>query len=555
MKNGKEQDYELNAPVFKLGVEENVFSKNLNQTDEIIGLHNIDVRNSNKYLENTYAKNKYDYDTTYNKMSYNQQDYISDLIADNKKELEYLELKQKERNLEIKNRQDNIKILQNQRKELKKQKLEREKLYSSLKENDIGLTKICNTFSNNNLTPSLTFSKSEFEPLIKKKQAQQVNQYELERIKNERRANLFYGEDDSDEAREYFENKKLKKEKLNILENQLLKDYSPIFSKNTMLNTENLAEMDFEKSKKNGDEIREKLEEKSIDKYKSDLNLLLRAFQQVMRILKEDFSLSDDEKAIIAEIIKYNIFSELSFSYFKTKNFISDYINDRSEKVQSYFRVFELLERIPDYELKQMVEDFLSGSEITAKIASIIIGDDASGLLKFSAKNADMNALYLKEATVYNTADELPEIYKNFLKDKINSQHLSEDTSGILFDSNSQVSKRLINNNDFREVVLNQITPEIFYLFKSYKNDIEIQYKNGIEFTYGNFKYAIRKADIINLKIDIFGNVSGDLVDTTDYNDPINDLKIVKVGYELQKENKIVPKFVIIHFSIPIEKL
>lgn len=555
MKNEKEQDYELNAPVFKLGVEENVFSKNLNQTDEIIGLHNIDVRNSNKYLENTYAKNKYDYDTTYNKMSYNKQDYISDLIADNKKELEYLELKQKERNLEIKNRQDNIKILQNQRKELKKQKLEREKLYSSLKKNDIGLTKICNTFSNNNLTSSLTFSKSEFEPLIKKKQAQQVNQYELERIKNERRANLFYGEDDYDEAKEYFKNKKIEKETLNTLENQLLKDYSPIFSKNTMFNTENLAEMDFEKSKKIGDEIREKLEEKSIDKYKSDLNLLLRAFQQVMRILKEDFSLSDDEKAIIGEIIKYNIFSELSFSYFKTKNFISDYINDRSEKVQSYFRVFELLERIPDYELKQMVEDFLSGSEITAKIASIIMGDDASGLLKFSAKNADMNALYLKEATVYNTADELPEIYKNFLKDKINSQNLSEDTSGILFDSNSQVSKRLINNNDFRKVVLNQITPEIFYLFKSYKNDIEIQYKNGIEFTYGNFKYAIRKADIINLKIDIFGNVSGDLVDTTDYNAPINDLKIVKVGYELQKENKIVPKFVIIHFSIPIEKL
>lgn len=258
MKNEKEQDYELNAPVFKLGVEENVFSKNLNQTDEIIGLHNIDVRNSNKYLENTYAKNKYDYDTTYNKMSYNQQDYISDLIADNKKELEYLELKQKERNLEIKNRQDNIKILQNQRKELKKQKLEREKLYSSLKKNDIGLTKICNTFSNNNLTPNLTFSKSEFEPLIKKKQAQQVNQYELDRIKNERRANLFYGEDDYDEAKEYFKNKKIEKEKLNTVENQLLKDYSPIFSKNTMFNTENLAEMDFEKSKKIGDEIREK---------------------------------------------------------------------------------------------------------------------------------------------------------------------------------------------------------------------------------------------------------------------------------------------------------
>lgn len=555
MVDKKEQNYGFNTPVFKLGVEENVLSFDGNQIDKLVGLHSINDKNENVYVKNKNIRNEYDYFSAAEKILDKQHNYINDLIVDNKIEIENLKSRQKEQEAEIKNREDNIKKLHDQRKNLRKEKLEREKLYSSLKKNDIGLTKINNTSGNHNLTPNLTFSKSEFVPLIKKKQAQQVMQYASDRIKNERRANLFYGEDDYEEAKEYFENKKLKKEKLNTLGNQLLKDNSPISGKNTIFNTENLAEMDFEKSKKIGESMREKLEEKSIDKYKSDLNLLLRAFQQVRRILKEDFSFSDDEKAIIGEIIKYNIFSELSFSYFKTKNFISDYINDRSEKVQSYFRVFELLERIPDYELKQMVEDFLSGSEITAKIASIIMGNDASGLLKFSAKNADMDASYLKEATVYNTADELPEIYKNFLKDKINSQNLSEDTSGILFDSNSQVSKRLINNNDFRKVIINQITPEIFYLFKSYKNDIEIQYKNGVEFTYGNFKYAIRKADIINLKIDIFGNVSGDLVDTTDYNDPTNDLKIVKVGHELQKENKIVPKFVIIHFSIPIEKL
>lgn len=171
-----------------------------------------------------------------------------------------------------------------------------------------------------------------------------------------------------------------------------------------------------------------------------------------------------------------------------------------------------------------------------------------------SSKNNDEPLIKKKQAQQVRQY-ELPDIYKNFIKDKINSQNLSENTSGILFDSNSQIAKRLINNNDFRQIIMNQITPEIFCLFKFYKNDIYIQYKDGVEFTYGNFKYAIRRADIINLKIDIFGNVSGDLVDTTDYNNPIDDLKIVKVGYELQKENKIVPKFVIIHFSIPIEKL
>lgn len=553
MADRKEQDYEFDAPVFKLGVKENVFNFDLNKIADIVGLHSISDKKSNNNLENFYTKKGYDYATTNEKMIENQHNYVDDLIADNEAELEHLKLIQQEQKSEIQNRRNNIKMLQKQRKELKKEKLQNEKLYNSLKKDKIGLAKINKTVSNSNLATNLILFKNNDEPLIKKKQAQQVREYELERIKNEKRANLFYGEDDYEEAKEYFENKKLQKENKNILKSQ--KASFPIDSKNTISNNENIAEMDFEKSKKIGDEIRENAETKSFDKYSHDLDLLSRAFRQVIKILKDDFSFSTDEKDMIDEIIKYNLFSTLTFSYFKTKKFITNYINDRCEKVHSYFYISELLEKIPDYELKQMVEDFLFGSEITAAIASSVMGKDASGLLKLSAKNADMKAFYLKDATVYNTADELPNIYKNFIKDKINSQNLSENTSGILFDSNSQIAKRLINNNDFRQVIMNQITPEIFYLFKFYKNDIYIQYKDGVEFTYGNFKYAIRRADIINLKIDIFGNVSGDLVDTTDYNNPIDDLKIVKVGYELQKENKIVPKFVIIHFSIPIEKL
>ena len=44
---------------------------------------------------------------------------------------------------------------------------------------------------------------------------------------------------------------------------------------------------------------------------------------------------------------------------------IEHYINSRYSKVKSYFRISELLERIPQEELTQMVEDFLYGSAFT----------------------------------------------------------------------------------------------------------------------------------------------------------------------------------------------
>ena len=49
-----------------------------------------------------------------------------------------------------------------------------------------------------------------------------------------------------------------------------------------------------------------------------------------------------------------------------------------------------------------------------------------------------------------------------------------------------------------------------------------------------------------NLKYDIFGNISGDLIDTTDYNEGKEEPIIVQKARELQDEDKIEPKFIII---------
>ena len=68
-----------------------------------------------------------------------------------------------------------------------------------------------------------------------------------------------------------------------------------------------------------------------------------------------------------------------------------------------------------------------------------------------------------------------------------------------------------------------------------------------------NLYYAFNKVDIHNLKYDMFGNISGDLVDITDFNGSKQEPILVQKARELQDAGIIEPKFVIVHFVIPRE--
>ena len=67
---------------------------------------------------------------------------IDGLIVNNKNEIAYLKSRQREQELEIKNRHENVKRLQEQKKAIRREERERQKLYNSLKSDNIGLTKI-----------------------------------------------------------------------------------------------------------------------------------------------------------------------------------------------------------------------------------------------------------------------------------------------------------------------------------------------------------------------------------------------------------------------------
>ena len=170
MGTNKEQKEEK-APVFKLGIEKNV---KIPEPQIIVRVE--------KELHNS----------------------IEDLIADNKAEIAYLKSRQREQELEIKNRHENVKRLQEQKKAIRREERERQKLYNTLKSDNIGLTKInVSTDKKSNYQQH----ENKVEPLIKSKQNQLVNQDERNRLKNEYRASLFYP-DDTEETKLHYEKQK-----------------------------------------------------------------------------------------------------------------------------------------------------------------------------------------------------------------------------------------------------------------------------------------------------------------------------------------------------------
>ena len=149
-KDKRQNNAEEKPPVIKGGIEKNVK----------IEVPKIDVSEIEIGLE-TLLKPK--------------RNSIEDLIADNKAEIAYLKSRQREQELEIKNRQENVKRLQEQKKARRREERERQNLYNTLKNDNIGLTKInVSTDKKSNYQQH----ENKVEPLIKSKQNQLVNQDE-----------------------------------------------------------------------------------------------------------------------------------------------------------------------------------------------------------------------------------------------------------------------------------------------------------------------------------------------------------------------------------------
>ena len=515
---------EEKAPVFKLGIEKNV---EIPEPKIIVQVE--------KELHNS----------------------IEDLIADNKAEIAYLKSRQREQEIEIKNRQENVKRLQEEKKAIRREERERQKFYNSLKREDIGLTKI--DVPRNKASNFNPLANTE-EPLIKTKQNHLVKEDERNRLKNEYRASLFYP-DDEEETKQYYEKQKQiaeqqEQEQKAQLEKQIeTRNNTKILPisdvEKTLFKNGNLAEMDFAMSKELGEKISKNEKDKFsfVDSIKksilADIDLIKRVISASYKVLKNENS--------SLEIIIEKFFKSTDERYKTLK-----------EKIKLFMgcdNFTDFIMKFDSYELEEMIRDYLGGTELSYLIARKNVGEDAATLLKISGKDANLNIPYTKDSTIYESSNYLPNKYKIVVQEKLISQNMPLQSKGILFHSNSEISIRLIDSVYLKKYIKEHIKDISFYC--SYIGSNERLFDGSIVFEKGNFYYAIRKADIRNLQFDLYGNLTGDLIDTIDFDEDNGDrslkndnsLNIVVAARNLQLKGEIEPKFIIVHFVIPPSKL
>lgn len=209
-------------------------------------------------------------------------------------------------------------------------------------------------------------------------------------------------------------------------------------------------------------------------------------------------------------------------------------------------------------DLKEMINDYINGGNLSKWLASKKFRmPDAAELLRLNGKDSNLNIDYTRKADKYNSAYELPEKLRDITISKLESQGLSTDTKGLYFNSDSELSKRIALTPQIIDKIKEK--QKEIKLFCDYNSPVEagvLYPKISVEYKPNqnrNMYYAFHNADIHNLKYDMFGNISGDLIDTTDYNKGKNEPILVQKARELQEEGKIEPKFVIVHFVIPKE--
>jgi len=116
------------------------------------------------------------------------------------------------------------------------------------------------------------------------------------------------------------------------------------------------------------------------------------------------------------------------------------------------------------------------------------------------------------------------------------------------------LSKKIAESKELQEFILQRHNTQSIPIFlEDYINDSESNTsktpKQSIKYEYGNMYYAFHNVDIKNLRFDMFGNITGDLIDVTDFNKGDKGVA-VETGRKMQEDGKLIPRFIIAHFVI-----
>lgn len=294
---------------------------------------------------------------------------------------------------------------------------------------------------------------------------------------------------------------------------------------------------------------------KNNNKYYYDIKLIATICPYLVERMNQEVEIrfKKDVKSIGKLITSKDILHSYGWEKF-TKDVMENHNKNKFfNDVKSMSKFFKNMEKDKksQEDLQEMINDYINGGEISQFLANSLGIPDAGGLLRINGKDSDLNTTYTMNAEKYNNADELPEKFQKIIKDKLKSQGLDDNSKGLYFNSDSELSRRISISREI--IALAKKEKDKIETFYNYDNEkvIPLKNKTSIEYKKDNLYYAFHYADVYNLKYDMFGNITGDLIDTTDFNAGKNEPIFVQKARELQDEGIIEPKFVIVHFVIP----
>ena len=196
--------------------------------------------------------------------------------------------------------------------------------------------------------------------------------------------------------------------------------------------------------------------------------------------------------------------------------------------------------------LSQLAVDHIN-NPVLKEAATRAFGLETAENLLMSKKDSYLNTDYAKEHLIFKNYKELSTNLRNYFEKKITKQigaDKLETTGGIYINAEHQSSKKLAkalaDNQEFIK--------KIAETRKSMKAGNSAN--TSIQFTDGIFRYAIGKADILDMHINKSGEIDLLVTDVYDFNDDKDAGDLIKTGRNRQEKGEIKPYFYIYHVII-----
>ena len=230
---------------------------------------------------------------------------------------------------------------------------------------------------------------------------------------------------------------------------------------------------------------------------------------------------------------------------FDTKSAINNLKQIKQETQIKIKNIEPVIEKSNNHIIKFGLDTLVKSGSTILKNAGALWDISSS---KFTSKNGQK---YIKEngTVIPKVSDLNNKNLERFIRRKLNEQINATEAIGFLFNTNSSISKKIENDENFLSRIQNYA--------KNNKNNLLFR-RNSKSSTFGGFKnpdlhYALGNVDVINIHLDDMDNLWMLIVDTYDFNKGEKN-PLVIIGRKLQEKGFIENYYSIIPVKIPPEK-